>query len=73
MVVNSLEDMVAPLTSNVCITSHAALNAIGGIICQTVCDVTSIGRLVQCEQGKVGCIYTQRVKQHGCVWVLQGE
>jgi len=37
---NHAEDMVAPLTPNVCITHHAVLNAIAYIF-QTVYDVTS--------------------------------
>jgi len=46
------EDIVALLTGNVCITHHAALNAIASM-CQTICDVISSNvfwRLVQCEQ-----------------------
>ena len=61
-----MEDVVAPLASNVCIMHHAAL----ACMCQTVCDLTSsnvLGRLVQCEQkgwdkGRCIGIYTKRVK-----------
>jgi len=37
---NHAEDMVAPLTSNVCKMHPAALNAIA-CTCQTICDVIS--------------------------------
>ena len=52
----SWHDLVSAQTSNVCITRHAALNAIASIhcMCQTICDVTSsnfLGRLVQCVKG----------------------
>ena len=48
---NHLEAIVAHLSSIVCKTCHAALNAIA-CMCQTICDVTSsnvLGRFVQCE------------------------
>ena len=35
---NHAEDMIAPLTSNVYITHHAALNAIASCLCQTISD-----------------------------------
>jgi len=47
----SQHNLVSAQTSNVCITRHAALNAIA-CMCQTICDVTSsnvLGRLVQYE------------------------
>ena len=46
---NHAENMVAPITANICITCHATL----ACMCQTICYVTSsnvLGRLVQCEQ-----------------------
>ena len=64
----SQHDLVSTQTSNICITCHAALNAIA-CMCQTICDVTSsnvLGRLVQCEQkgwdrGRwAGIIYTPK-------------
>jgi len=71
------EDMVAPLTTSIFITRHAALNAIAGI-CQTICVVTSsnvLGGLVQYEQkgldrGRWVGIYTQRMK---IVWLCLGS
>jgi len=48
----SRHDSVSAQPSNVCITCHAALNAIA-CMCETISDVTSsnvLGRLVQCEQ-----------------------
>ena len=72
----SQHDLVSAQMSYVTITRHAALNCIA-YMCQTICDVTSssaLGILVQCEQkgwdrGRWVGIYTQRMKQHGCVWV----
>jgi len=68
----SRHNLVSAQTSNVCITSHAAI----ACMCQIICNVTSsivLGRLVQCEQKKWGRdrlvgIYTQKVKTAGlCV------
>ena len=69
----SRHDLISAQTSNVCITYHAALNAIA-CMCQTTCDVTSsnvLGRLVQCEQkgGDGLVLYTQRVKT---AWLCVG-
>ena len=72
-----VEDVVAPLTSSVCITLHVALNAMA-CMCQNIYDVTSsniLGRLVQCERkgwdrGRWVDNYPPKVgKQHGCVWL----
>ena len=69
----SWHDLVSAQTSNVCITRHAALNAIA-CMRQTICDVTSskvLGRLVQCDgTGGGGLVYTlKRVKT---AWLCLG-
>jgi len=67
----SRHNLVSAQTSNVYITSHAAI----AWMCQKVCDVTYVlGRLVQCEQkgwdrGRWVGIYTQRVKT---AWLFVG-
>ena len=73
----SRHDLVSAQISNVCITRHAALNAIAHIVCVKICDITSskfLGILVQWEQkgwdrGRWVGIYTQRVKT---AWLCVG-
>ena len=47
--VMSWQDLVSAQTSNVCITHHAALNAIACIVCVKQFVMSLSARLVQCE------------------------
>ena len=62
----SQHDLVSAQTSNVCITSHAALNTIA-CMCQTICNVTSsnvIGDWFSVSRkggtGEGGLVYTPK-------------
>ena len=63
--------MVAPLTANIYITRHAALNAIA-CMRQTMRDMTSnnvLVRLVQCEH-RLSMVRAERVGQGEVGWCI---